>query len=110
MNFDPLKTYAELKQASNVVERVFTGVSEIPDRFAARRRFIEVPKGATVLPGYVWNEIAFSAPTANGAIDYSDMNNIDRTLKAIGLVIAEVSGRTPQQVRALFKQKFDSLG
>ncbi len=42
-------------------------------------------------------------------IDYSNSDNIDKTLKALLLCIAQVGGLTIQQAKALFKQKFDSI-
>jgi hypothetical protein len=41
--------------------------------------------------------------------DYSDINNLDKTIKAIGLTIAEVSGKTPIQIRDIFKAKYETL-
>jgi hypothetical protein len=42
-------------------------------------------------------------------IDLSDLDNLEKAIKALGLVIADVSGRTPLQIKTLFKQKYDSL-
>lgn len=42
-------------------------------------------------------------------IDYSDSNNLDKTLKALVLCIAQVGSLTVPQMRTLFKQKWDSL-
>jgi hypothetical protein len=47
---------------------------------------------------------------AANPVDLSNLDNMERAIKALGLVIAEISGRTPNQIRALFKQKFDQLG
>lgn len=41
--------------------------------------------------------------------DYSDSTNIDKTLQALMLCIAQVGGLTIPQAKALFKQKFNSL-
>ena len=43
-------------------------------------------------------------------LDYSNSDNLDRTLKALALCIAQVGGLTAAQMRAMFKQKFDQLG
>lgn len=43
-------------------------------------------------------------------VDYSDTENLDRTLKALALCIAQVGGLTVPQMKQLFKQKFDHLG
>jgi hypothetical protein len=42
-------------------------------------------------------------------IDFSDINNLDKIIKAIGLTIAEVSGKTPVQIRDIFKAKYETL-
>jgi hypothetical protein len=42
-------------------------------------------------------------------IDYSDTNNLDKTLKALALCVAQVGGLTVPQIRTLFKQKWESL-
>lgn len=43
-------------------------------------------------------------------VDYSNSDNLDRTLKALALCIAQVGGLNAAQMRAMFKQKFDQLG
>jgi hypothetical protein len=47
------------------------------------------------------------APTP---IDYSNSDNLDRTLKALALCIAQVGGLTVVQMKAMFKQKYEMLG
>ena len=42
-------------------------------------------------------------------IDFSNMDNIDKGMKALALCVAEGDGLTPAQIRARFKQKWDSL-
>lgn len=42
-------------------------------------------------------------------LDLSNLDNLEKAIKALGLVIADVSGRTPVQIRTLFKQKYDAL-
>lgn len=42
-------------------------------------------------------------------IDLSNVDNLERALKALALVVADVSGRTPLQIKQLFKQKWDLL-
>lgn len=42
-------------------------------------------------------------------VDYSDSNNIDKTLQALMLCIAQVGGLTIPQAKALFKSKFNLL-
>lgn len=43
-------------------------------------------------------------------IDLSDVENVERALKALGLVVAAWNGKTRDQLRAAFKQAWDSLG
>ncbi len=58
-----------------------------------------VSEGGVLPPGYVLPPLP----------DKSNLDNLDRVIKAIGLVIAEVSGRTPAQIRTIFKDKYDTL-
>jgi hypothetical protein len=43
-------------------------------------------------------------------LDISDVENLDRVLKALALCVAQVGGLTVPQMKALFKQKYDQLG
>lgn len=51
--------------------------------------------------------VAFLAPKA--AIDLSNVDNLNKTLKALALCVAQVGGLTVPQLKALFKQKWDAL-
>lgn len=51
--------------------------------------------------------LAFRVPPA--PIDLSDLNNIEKGLKALALCVAQVGGLTTPQMRTLFKQKWDAL-
>ena len=42
-------------------------------------------------------------------VDQSDLDLIDKRMKALAMCVAQVGGITPAQMKALFKQKFDSL-
>lgn len=42
-------------------------------------------------------------------IDPSDADNLERAVKALGLVCATWAGKTPAQLKAAFKQAWDSL-
>jgi hypothetical protein len=44
------------------------------------------------------------------SLDISDIDNLDRVLKALGLCVAQVGGLTVPQMKALFKSKYDQLG
>jgi hypothetical protein len=41
--------------------------------------------------------------------DFSDVDNLDKTVKTLALCIAQVGSLTVAQMKALFKQKWDSL-
>ena len=43
-------------------------------------------------------------------IDISNIDNLSRIMKALGLLVAQYAGKTPAQVKADFKTIFDSLG
>lgn len=110
MILDPLKTYADIDSSTMKVTRTFSGVSEIADRYMQRRKIVEVPEGQPIPPaGYVFYEGAFRSPAPFIEPDKSNIDNLDKVFKAIGLVIADLHGLTPSQVKALFKQKYDSL-
>jgi hypothetical protein len=42
-------------------------------------------------------------------MDLSDVNNLDKTLKALALCIAQVGGLSVAQIKTMFKAKYDSL-
>jgi hypothetical protein len=42
-------------------------------------------------------------------IDFSDVDNVEKALKALGLVVAAWNGKTPAQLKAAFKTAWDSL-
>jgi len=42
-------------------------------------------------------------------IDFSDVNNLEKGLKALALCMAQIGNLTVPQMKALFKQKWDSL-
>jgi hypothetical protein len=44
------------------------------------------------------------------AIDFSDVNNVERGLKALALTFAQITNTPIATVRTIFKQKWDSLG
>ncbi len=50
---------------------------------------------------------AFLAPKP--AIDQSDLDLVEKRLKALALCVAQVGGIAVPQMKVLFKQKFDSL-
>ncbi len=51
--------------------------------------------------------VAFLAPKP--PIDQSDLDAMGKRDKAILLCVAQVGGLTVEQIKAMFKQKFDSL-
>jgi hypothetical protein len=51
--------------------------------------------------------VAFRAPKP--PIDRSDIDNLEKSLKALALCVAQVGGLTVPQIKTLFKQKWDSL-
>lgn len=42
-------------------------------------------------------------------IDFSNSDNLEKSLKALGLVVAAWSGKTPAQLRVAFKTAYASL-
>ena len=51
--------------------------------------------------------VAFRAPKP--PIDLSDLDNIEKGIKTLALCIAQLHGLTVPQIKALFKQKWDTL-
>jgi hypothetical protein len=51
--------------------------------------------------------LAFLAPKPPR--DLSDLDNIEKGLKALALCIAQVGGLTPAEMKVLFKVKWDAL-
>lgn len=79
------------------------------------------PEGATVRafptgkisPGWQWNNGAPIDPTPPPPvvlpIDKSDLDNIEKAIKAALLVCAAWNGKTPGQAKAAFKAAWDAL-
>jgi len=63
--------------------------------------------GQEELPDTHPDVVAFLAPKP--PIDFSDVNNIEKGLKALALCVAQIGGLTVPQLKTLFKQKWDSL-
>jgi hypothetical protein len=51
--------------------------------------------------------LAFLAPRPG--IDFSDVDNVEKGLKSLGLVTATWGGKTVSQLKAAFKAAWDSL-
>ena len=51
--------------------------------------------------------LAFLAPKPS--IDFSDVDNVEKALKALGLVVAAWNGKTPAQLKAAFKTAWEGL-
>ena len=51
--------------------------------------------------------LAFLAPKP--PIDFSNVDNAEKALKALGLVVAAWNGKTPAQLKAAFKTAWGSL-
>ena len=51
--------------------------------------------------------LAFLAPRP--PVDHSDLDNLQKQLKALGLVVAAWGGKTPAQLKTAFKTAYDSL-
>ena len=63
-------------------------------------------RGGTTFDGTVFASVpAVIVPP----IDLSDVDNIEKGLKALALCIAQVGGLTVPQMKVMFKQKWDSL-
>ena len=62
--------------------------------------------------GWTYNGTALVPPPATPApppIDFSNVDNVEKALKALGLVCAAWNGKTPAQLKAAFKTAWDSL-
>lgn len=112
---DPAKRYAEVDSGGNVMN-VFTGETAVFD--TPWTRFIEVPQGVTVLVGYRYYEGQFSPKPTFTPIDLSDVDNLEKTLKALALVMRDYCNalqagtyttKTVANLRADFKAKYDGL-
>mgnify|MGYP001574047611 CR=1 FL=1 len=49
------------------------------------------------------------AAVAPAPIDFFDVDNVEKALKAFGLVVAAGNGKTPAQLKAAFKTAWGSL-
>ena len=63
--------------------------------------------GQEELPDTHADVIAFTLPPPPR--DRSNVDNLEKTLKALALCVAQVGGLTVPQMKALFKQKWDAL-
>lgn len=73
----------------------------------------QAPDVATKLAPLFSNvfQIAPTPPTPppQPPVDQSDLDNVQKTIKALALCVAQVGGLTNAQMKALFKTKYDSL-
>ena len=51
--------------------------------------------------------IAFLSPKP--PMDFSNVDNVEKAMRALALCVAQVGGLTAPQMKALFKSKWDSL-
>lgn len=51
--------------------------------------------------------VAFFAPKP--PIDFSNVDNLEKGLKALALCVAQIGGLTVPQLKTMFKNKWDSL-
>lgn len=59
------------------------------------------------LPNTHPDVVAFTAPKP--PIDLSNLDNIEKSLKALALCVAQIGGLTVPQMKTLFKPKWDAL-
>ena len=76
---------------------------------AQRTAFVALPveRGGTTFDGITFAPIPAVIPPP---IDLSNVDNIEKALKALGLVCAAWNGKTPAQLKAAFKTAWDALG
>lgn len=92
----------------NIVE--WDGVSPstlLPGRSANLAQDIFVSVGWNWNNGVPTNPIP--PPPPPPPFDFSNLDNLDKTLKAMGLVIANFTGKTPAQTKAAFLTAYQSL-
>ena len=53
--------------------------------------------------------VVIEAKDPDPVIDLSDVDQIEKAIKALGLVVAAWSGKTPAQLKAAFKTAWSSL-
>jgi hypothetical protein len=63
--------------------------------------------GQEELPDTDSDVVAFLAPKP--ALDLSNVDNLEKGLKALALCVAQIGGLTGSQMRTLFKQHWDAL-
>lgn len=63
--------------------------------------------GQEELPDDDLEVLAFNAPRP--PIDFSNVDKVEKALKALGLVVAAWNSKTPAQLKAAFKTAWDSL-
>jgi hypothetical protein len=62
-----------------------------------------------VTPVEYRSRVAAQEP-AKPAVDHADSNNLNKTLKAVLMCVAQVGGLNNAQIRTMFKNKYESLG
>jgi len=77
-----------------------------PAQRAAFLTLSAMPNGGITFDGATFSALPFIPPIP---FDYSNFDNLDKSLKAIGLVIANFTGKTPAQVKAAFLIAYQSL-
>lgn len=65
-----------------------------------------VPNGGITFDGVAFSALPFVSPPA---IDWSNVDNHSKAIRAIGLMIANFTGKTPAQVKAAFITAWNAL-
>ena len=113
---DPALTYCDINKATRRVVALITGVSEIPDWALPGRLIIESPGGVVV--GDVYYNGGFRTPVAHSAPDFSNLDNLDKIIKALGLMFGTYCNqlkagtyvqKSNADLKADFKTAYQSL-
>ena len=64
------------------------------------------PNGGISFDGAAFTTVPYVAPTP---FDFSNIDNLDKTFRAIGLMIANFTGKTPAQVKQAYLNAWNAL-
>ncbi len=97
---------------NNVIENIteWDGIS--PSTLPVGRSVASI-ENVFVDIGWLWNGGAPTNPNPSPPPlpppDFSNLDNLDKTFRALGLMIANFTGKTPVQVKQAFQSAYQSL-
>ena len=72
-------------------------------------QWVDVPDDTTDRDTYVNGTVVKYVPPVQPVVDQAEIDNLQKQMKALALVMAQWNGKTVPQLKAAFKAAWDSL-